>query len=146
MSFTPRALRDLDGRFIRLEVHIEQRRRVRPEIWEVRQEGPWAESDYYDWEGPYDHLIGVDAIEQADGLQLLCPKCYDDPPVGPVGTHSVICWSPTVSQDHMPRPGRWNLTGTSIDDLTLVAGSSSVLIQGGCNAHFHVRQGLVVPC
>jgi hypothetical protein len=77
---------------------------------------------------------------------MLCPKCFDDPPVGRIGTHSVLCWSPTVSQDHDPKPGRWNLVGTSIDDLTLVAGSSSVLIQGGCDAHFFVRNGRAVPC
>ena len=93
-----------------------------------------------------DDLIEVDAIEEADGLRLLCPQCHDDPPVGPVGTHGVICWSPTISQDHAPRPGRWDLVGTSIDDLTLVAGSSSVLLQGGCGAHFFVRQGRVMPC
>jgi len=146
VSFTPRALRDLEACFIRLEVRVVRQRRVRPEIWEVRKDGPWIEADFYEWEGPCDHLVDVDAIRQADGLRLLCPKCYDDPPVGPVGTHGVICWSPTVSQDHLPRPGRWALVGTSIDDLTLVAGSSSVLIQGGCGAHFFVRQGRVVPC
>lgn len=146
MSFAPRSLRDLDARFIRLDVRIEVRRRVRPEIWEVRKDGPWADSDFYDWEGPCDYLVDVDTLAEADGLRLLCPKCYDDPPTGPVGTHSMICWSPKISQDHEPRPGRWELVGTSIDDLTLVAGSSSVLIQGGCNAHFFVRQGRAVPC
>lgn len=144
---TPRSLRDLEARLIRLEVRVETRRRVRPEIWEVKKaDGPWVDSDFYDWEGPCEFIIDVDAIAKADGLRLLCPKCYDDPPVGPVGTHSVICWSPKISQDHAPRPGRWDLVGTSIDDLTLVAGSSSVLIQGGCDAHFFVRQGHVVPC
>ena len=107
MSFTPRSLRDLDARFIRLDVRVEIRRRVRPEIWEMRKDGPWAESDFYDWEGPCDYLVDVDAIGDADGLRLLCPKCYDDPPVGPVGTHSVICWSPKVSQDWGMRSGQF---------------------------------------
>jgi hypothetical protein len=141
-----RSLRELEARFIRLEVVVERRRRVRPEVWKVNKEGPWSDADFYDWEGPCDHLVDVDAIGQADGIRMLCPKCYDDPPVGPVGTHSLICWSPKISQDHVPRPGRWNLVGTSIDDLTLVAGSSSVLLQGGCDAHFFVRNGRAVPC
>jgi len=136
----------LEARLVRLEVHVERRRRVRPEIWAVRQEGPWTDADFYEWEGPCDHIVDVDTIAEADGIRMLCPKCYDDPPVGPVGTHSVICWSPKISQDHDPKPGRWDLVGTSIDDLTLVAGSSSVLIQGGCHAHFFVRGGYIVGC
>ena len=143
---TPRSLRELEARLIRLEVVVEKRQRVRPEVWEVNQSGPYADEDLYDWEGPCDHIVDVDAIAEADGIRMLCPKCYDDPPAGPVGTHSVICWSPRISQDHAPRPGRWDLVGTSIDDLTLVAGSSSVLLQGGCGAHFFVRGGRVVPC
>jgi hypothetical protein len=144
---TPRSLRDLDARLIRLEVRVETRRRVRPEIWETKKaDGLWVESDFYDWEGPCEFIIDVDTVAEADGLRLLCPKCYDDPPVGPVGTHSVICWSPKIGQDHLPGPGRWDLVGTSLDDLTLIAGSSSVLLQGGCGAHFFVRQGHVVPC
>jgi hypothetical protein len=146
LSFQPRTLRELDARLVRLEVRVEKRRRVRPEIWEVKKDGPWLDGDFYDWEGPCDFIIDVDRVDQADGLRLLCPKCYDDPPIGPVGTHIVLCWSPKVGQDHDPKPGRWNLDGTSLDDLTLVSGSSSVLIQGGCHAHFFVRQGRAVPC
>jgi len=145
VSFGPRSLRDLEACFVRLEVHVERRRRVRPEIWEAKKDGPWDETDLYDWEGPCDHVVDVDVIGQADGVIFLCPKCFHDNG-GPVGTHSVICWSPAVSQDHVPRPGRWNLVGTAIDDLTLVAGSSSVQLQGGCGAHFFVRGGRVVPC
>jgi hypothetical protein len=146
VSFGPRSLRDLEARFIRLEIRVERRRRVRPEIWEVNKNGPWTDSDFYEWEGPCEFIVAVDAIAEADGVRMLCPKCFDDPPVGPVGTHSVICWSPKISQDHDPKPGRWNLVGTSIDDLSLVTGSSSVLLQGGCNAHFLVQHGRVVAC
>jgi hypothetical protein len=41
---------------------------------------------------------------------------------------------------------RWSLQGTSIDDLTLVAGSSSVYLKGTCDAHFFVRGGAIVDC
>lgn len=116
-GFEARSLRELEARFIRLEMVAER-----------------------------EHLVDVDSIRQADGVIMLCPKCFDDPPVGRVGTHSILCWSPAISQDHDPKPGRWNLVGTTIDDLTLVAGSSSVLIQGGCCAHFFVRAGRAIPC
>lgn len=140
-----RSLRDLEAQLVRLEVHVETRRRVRPEVWEVRKEGPFTDEDFYDWTGPCDHIVSVDRIEEADGVYFLCPKCYEENG-GRVGTHRVLCWSPKIGQDHDPKPGRWNLVGTSIDDLSLVAGSSSVLLQGGCNAHFFVQNGHVVGC
>lgn len=83
----------------------------------------------------------VGSIADADGIQFLCPKCFKENN-GPVGTHGVICWSPSVPQDTTPTPGRWEMRGTGLDDLTLVAGSSSVHLQGGgCGAHFFVRKG-----
>ena len=115
MTYAPRALRELEAKFLRIDS-------TDPQTMEY-----------------------VDAIGDADGVIFLCPKCYDDNR-GPVGTHSVICWSPKVGQEHVPRPGRWNLTGTGLDDLTLVAGSSSVALQGSdCQAHFFVRNGRIVP-
>jgi hypothetical protein len=33
-----------------------------------------------------------------------------------------------------------------IADITLVAGSSSVLLTGGCQAHFFVRGGQIEGC
>ena len=87
----------------------------------------------------------VDAIGDADGVIFLCPKCYQDNG-GSVGTHSVLCWSPKVPLTITPVPGRWNLTGTGLSDLTLVAGSSSVLLTSGCQAHFFVRNGEIVGC
>jgi hypothetical protein len=88
---------------------------------------------------------GVDSIAEADGVLFLCPKCFVENS-GPVGTHSVLCWRPRVPQTEFPVPGRWEFEGTGLHDLTLVAGSSSVLLTGGCNAHFFVRQGEIVMC
>jgi hypothetical protein len=82
-------------------------------------------------------------MKRADGVQFLCPTCFQKNG-GPRGTHLVICWRPHISQSMTPRPGRWQLQGTSLEDLTLVAGSSSVQIKGGCNAHFFVRNGEIV--
>lgn len=79
---------------------------------------------------------------EADGIVFLCPKCFTLNG-GPVGTHSVICWQPHVPQEIGPKPGRWKFHGTGFADLSLVAGSSSVLLMGGCNAHFFVREGRI---
>ncbi|MCB1422787.1 MAG: hypothetical protein KDJ69_10040 [Nitratireductor sp.] len=84
----------------------------------------------------------VDSIEDADGVRFLCPKCFEKNS-GPIGTHGVICWSPDVPQTTEPTPGRWQMKGTGFADLTLVAGSSSIQINGDCNAHFFVENGKV---
>jgi hypothetical protein len=80
---------------------------------------------------------------EADGLIMLCPLCFTANK-GEVGTHSVICWRPRVplSKD-LVGPGRWEFEGTGLADLTLVAGSSSIKLMGGCNAHFFVRKGQI---
>jgi hypothetical protein len=80
-------------------------------------------------------------ISDCDGLIFLCPVCFRKNR-GPVGTHSIICWKPHVPLSRSPGPGRWNILGTSIDDVTLQAGSSSIHLTGpGCGAHFHIRSG-----
>lgn len=86
-----------------------------------------------------------DEIEGADGIWFLCPKCFIANG-GRVGTHMVLCWSPKVPQTINPIPGRWNLVGTGFHDLSLVAGSSSVLLIGGCAWHGFVTNGEVSTC
>ena len=84
----------------------------------------------------------AEGIEDAEGLMFLCPTCYVDNG-GSVGTHWVMCWSLKVGQEFSPNPGRWNILGTSLDDVSLVAGSSSVAITGNCGAHFWVTSGRI---
>lgn len=91
----------------------------------------------------YDH---VESISEADGVVFVCPKCFAEGGNRREGVHSVICWKPSVSPTISPGPGRWDLSGTGIDDLTLVAGSSSVLLTRGCHAHFFVRNGHIENC
>ena len=91
------------------------------------------------------NFLNVDSIIEADGVCFLCPVCFVSNN-GSVGTHSVICWAPSVPQDTLPTPGRWTMQGTSFDDLTLVAGSSSVQLQADCHAHFFVRGGQIQLC
>lgn len=86
--------------------------------------------------------VYVDAIADADGIMFHCPKCFQSNG-GDIGTHMVLCWRPRVPADVSPKPGRWEFEGTGLDDLTLVAGSSSVLLIGGCAAHFLIRSGAI---
>jgi hypothetical protein len=85
-------------------------------------------------------FVHVGSVAEATGIVFLCPKCFTANG-GPIGTHSVICWSPAVPPEVRPKPGRWNLVGLSFDDLSLVAGSSSIQLTGGCNWHGFIRDG-----
>lgn len=77
------------------------------------------------------------SIDKADGIRFHCPKCFE------TTGHELICWRPRVPQTIDPKPGRWEFKGSSLDDLSLVAGSSSVHVTGGCQAHFFVRGGRI---
>ena len=88
--------------------------------------------------------IGFD--QRPDGISFLCPQCFKDNG-GSVGTHSILCWQPHVSQDVLPAPGRWAIDGDSFENLSLIAGSSSILLnESKCHAHFYVTNGDVVFC
>lgn len=90
-------------------------------------------------------IFDVDASE-ADGVAFLCPKCYDDPPVGPVGCHSIMCWFVgRVPDDAEPKPGRWVPKGKLVELTFVGPAAASVAITGGCAAHFFVRNGSITP-
>jgi hypothetical protein len=95
------------------------------------------------------HYEQMDTAVGADGIEFLCPVCFRKNG-GEAGTHMIICWAPNVPQTTTPKPGRWNLVGSGYDDLTLVNGSSSVLVRGepGKPDHWHgfVRNGQVTDC
>lgn len=103
---------------------------------EIREDG-------HEWHIP------VSTRDEADGIQFLCPKCFEVNK-GTRGTHSVICWRPHVPQDVKPGPGRWEIEGELYDGISLVnpnpQGARSVLLLGGCGAHFFVTAGLVELC
>ncbi len=104
------------------------------------------EPQWLKWTDDTHHQI-VAAKELADGILFLCPKCIQDKAeVARRGIHSIICWNPHIPQTTNPKPGRWNLVGSSFEDLTLTAGSSSVLLNGGCNAHFFITNGEIRMC
>lgn len=84
----------------------------------------------------------VEHLSQAQGVMFLCPKCFKANG-GSVGTHYVLCWflGREVADSEDPKPGRWEPHGIGLDDLELKAGSSSILLRGGCNWHGFVRGG-----
>lgn len=85
----------------------------------------------------------VETVEEADGVLFLCPLCFQTNN-GSIGTHSVLCWRPNVPKEINPSPGRWDFQGSGYHDLTLVAGSSSILLTSGCKAHFFVSRGEIL--
>jgi len=93
----------------------------------------------------------VDTIEEAQGVEFLCPKCFIENK-GKAGTHICICWSRArgVPDEVHPGPGRWALQGTGLHDLTLGADppneKRSVQQLNGCGAHFNVTNGEVELC
>jgi hypothetical protein len=97
----------------------------------------------------------LDSIEGAQGVIFQCPKCAQGKETGEedgrrfvVGAHYVICWfnnprnAPPVPPEMLPGPGRWNMAGSSLDDLTFVGpGAYSVLLTSGCGWHGFVTNG-----
>lgn len=101
------------------------------------------------WEKRDGHIFlpYVDKIEDAQGVEFLCPLCFQQNK-GPVGTHAVICWSSSrgVPPEAEPLPGRWRLVGTGYADLSLMeepGKSRSVLLLSGCRWHGFVTNGIV---
>lgn len=82
----------------------------------------------------------VSTLADADGLLFLCPACYKAKGT-PEGVHCIVCWSPKVPREVSPGPGRWVLSGVTLRDITL---HPSIHVQGGCGAHFFVRDGEIV--
>jgi hypothetical protein len=95
-----------------------------------------------------DHWRVVTTLDEAQGVQFLCPLCYTRN-AGPVGTHSIICWSRSrgVPDDQDPLPGRWTLSGSGVHDLHLdgdpVGGARSIQLTGGCAWHGFINHGRV---
>lgn len=135
---------DLQARLIRREIRVEARRFVKATAIAAKPTGPFTDDDFEEKTGPTEYIPEVDALDQADGVWFLCPKCYVDNG-GPVGTHAVLCWFVgRVPDDVDPKPGRWTPTGTGLSDLTFVPSpgrSHSVLLMAGCGWHGFVTNG-----
>jgi hypothetical protein len=138
-------LRELEPQFVKLEFKVETWKRAIGPDWKA--DGPTEEVT-----GPREYHLPLPSVAGADGIFFLCPKCFMTNQ-GNVGTHGVLCWQPHVPLTVFPKPGRWAFQGSGYDDLTLVAGSSSILLTCNCKpkageppcscckAHFFIRQG-----
>lgn len=76
-------------------------------------------------------------LANAQGVMFGCPQCS-----GPK-SHSILCWfrNRGVPDNETPGPGRWDVSGASLEDLTL---SPSVNVKGCW--HGFVRNGEIITC
>lgn len=103
------------------------------------------EVSFLRWDGDPSRWWNDQPFADANGVMFACPKCYVAADCSLVGVHQVLCWSPDVPLPPAgppPAPGRWRLVGTGIADLSLVNGSSSVLLTSGCRWHGFVKNGV----
>ena len=109
----------------------------------------------YEDTGEHKYIHHVKTLAEAQGIMFLCPKCFVANN-GRVGTHRVLCWSRSAgaSEHAEPRPGRWQMVGTGLDDLTLNGdmigmpgtGARSIQLLSGCQWHGFVTNGEVTTC
>ena len=76
------------------------------------------------------NFVEVSCRSSANGVMFDCPKC---------GRHRVLCWDRTVPAGITPGPGRWDMVGDTLDDLTL--NPSINLEPNGCCWHGWVKNG-----
>jgi hypothetical protein len=127
---------ELEPQFVRHEIRIEKWKRV------VGDPLTWKSGDpTEEVEGPCEYLPKVDTLGDAQGVMYLCPKCFAEKG-GPVGCHRVLSWfrDRGITDDVSPGPGRWPVSGTCYDDLTL---TGSVFLQAGCAWHGYITNGSV---
>ena len=135
---------DLDPRFVRYETRIEER------TFRVGEQATWEERGRPTEKrtGPSQHILTVETLAEAQGVEFLCPKCFAENG-GPVGTHwcSVSFEGRGVADDQgthdaQGQPVRWQVSGTDLSDLTT---QPSILIVGGCAWHGFITNGEASP-
>jgi hypothetical protein len=97
-----------------------------------------AEFVRYGADGGIHHPVD---LANAQGVMFLCPKCFGANG-GNVGTHRVLSWfrGKGVPDDAKPGPGRWEVEGFGLNDLTLRP-SIDLSTSGGCDWHGFVTNG-----
>jgi hypothetical protein len=90
----------------------------------------------------------------AQGVMFQCPVCSQGKEAvttqsgrqAVMGAHYVICWFKGMVPDEMkPGPGRWDASGTGLDDLTLNPSVNLDLPDnqpGSCKWHGWVQNGV----
>ena len=145
-------------RLIDLEAYfVTYRDRIEPREFAIGDHLTWKQRGY-----PTERRVvtvhyrhHVDSLAVAQGVEFLCPKCFvaltdrlGKPRIpGPIGTH----WCEVTFEgrgvkpeqgvhNKEGKPVRWNVSGTGLADLTT---TPSILLQGGCNWHGYITNGLV---
>lgn len=138
-------LTDLEPQFIRYETRREMVRRVKPGVDPMRH----TPDDIMQVEDDVHYKIPVDSLDQAQGVWLLCPKCFQQNG-GPVRTHRVEVTfagrgvaDADGTHNNQGQPVRWQVSGTGYHDLTT---RPSVLLQGCCGWHGFITNGDVTSC
>lgn len=89
-------------------------------------------------EGGREVLVTVETPAEADGLWFVCPGCYKAKG-GRRGCHSILCYKPEIPMEAGQGPGRWPMSGTGFDDLTLTP--SIQLLGATCQWHGFITNG-----
>lgn len=84
----------------------------------------------------------VEALVEADGVQFLCPHCFEK------DGHSIQVFfegcdlPPGIGSNMKGAPVRWKASGTNLDDLIL---TPSIQIHGPCNWHGFIGSSGIKP-
>lgn len=124
-------LADLEPQFIR---------------YETRDTSPTFDGETQPREILSEFIVPVRTLDEAQGIQLLCPKCYLKNK-GKVGTHLIQVTfagrgvlDSQGAHNSKGNPARWKVFGSTIADLST---DPSILIEGSCAWHGWIRNGEV---
>lgn len=94
-----------------------------------------------------EYIIYIASLEGAQGLSFLCPVCFEKNK-GSVGTHRVeISFAGKGAKDNQGsqdvdgKPLRWSVSGTDINDLTIISS-----IPSSCGLSSQIVKGEVMCC
>lgn len=89
-----------------------------------------------------EHIIKVETLAEAQGVQFDCPKCQPYPHAVIVTFRDRWALDHQGSQSSHGGPSRWNVAGASFEDLTLTP-SIDCSQGGGCTFHGFITNGAV---
>lgn len=137
---------ELDPEFIRWEDRVETKQRVAPGFDTGSEEGSrqWAAAGNptVPFTGPVTHLLQVQALPDAQGIEFDCPKCRNHRIHIAFAGRGVADHHGTHAADG--RPTRWQVTGTGFDDITLTPSVDCTPSNPNC-WHGFITNGEITP-
>lgn len=139
-------LTDLEPELIRWEDRVEPSTIVPPEFDTGSDAGvkAWRDAGAPTMQvvRPVTYLIRVEKLDEAQGLEFICPKCADGHSIhvafrdrGVIDHHG--------SRDGSGKPTRWAVSGSSFEDLTLSPSVDCTIGNPKC-WHGHIIDGQIV--